>query len=48
MYKTIRFTYNMVMRKINKEKVKVLNKLKTAKPEEVGAILKEYFKIKNS
>ncbi len=48
MYNTIRFTYNMVMRKINKEKVKVLNKLKTAKPEEVGAILKEYFKIKNS
>ncbi len=46
MHNTTYFTYNIVMRKINKEKVKILNKLKTAKPEEVGAILKEYFKIK--
>ncbi len=34
------------MKKIDKEKREVLDKLKYANPSEVGAILKEYFSLK--
>ena len=34
------------MKKIDKEYKKVLNKLTYAEPQEVGAILKEYFNLR--
>ena len=40
------FAHSFYMRNIDLECKKVLNKLKSCNPNEVGKILKEYFKLK--
>ena len=46
MQKFLFFTHNIFMKKIDREYKKVLNKLTYAEPQEVGAILKEYFYLR--